>query len=60
MANPKKKRSPSKQGRIRAHKKLTAPNASLCPQCQEPRLPHRVCPHCGTYKGVEYITPAEA
>ncbi len=60
MANPKKKRSSSKQGRIRAHKKLDAPNASLCPQCHEPRLPHRVCPSCGTYKGVEFIAPSEA
>ncbi len=60
MANPKKKRSPSKQGRISAHKKLHSPNASLCPQCREPRLPHHVCPNCGTYKGVEFIAPPEA
>ena len=22
-----------------------------CPNCFEPRLPHRVCPQCGHYKG---------
>jgi large subunit ribosomal protein L32 len=26
-----------------------------CPQCHELRLPHRVCPSCGSYKGVEVI-----
>jgi large subunit ribosomal protein L32 len=26
-----------------------------CPQCHELRLPHRVCPSCGSYKGVKVI-----
>jgi large subunit ribosomal protein L32 len=35
----------------RAHDHLKAPGLSLCPNCHEPKLPHRVCPHCGYYKG---------
>jgi large subunit ribosomal protein L32 len=22
-----------------------------CPQCHELKIPHRVCPHCGYYRG---------
>ncbi|MDD4518556.1 MAG: 50S ribosomal protein L32, partial [Limnochordia bacterium] len=32
------------------------PNLVECPQCHEPRLPHRACPNCGTYKGRQVIT----
>ena len=30
-----------------------------CPNCHEPKLPHRGCPHCGNYKGREVIEVAE-
>ncbi len=30
-------------------------NLAECPNCHEPKLPHRVCPHCGQYKGREVI-----
>jgi len=56
MAVPKKKTSKSKKNMRRAHDAITAPNISLCPQCQEPKQPHRVCPNCGTYKGKEVIS----
>jgi large subunit ribosomal protein L32 len=39
---------------------LTPPSLSLCPQCNEPKLPHRVCPTCGTYKGREIISTEKA
>ena len=39
----------------RTHYKLAAPTHSVCPQCREPKLPHRVCPHCGYYKGREIV-----
>ncbi|MBC7912401.1 MAG: 50S ribosomal protein L32, partial [Pyrinomonadaceae bacterium] len=39
----------------RAHDALRAPQTSICPNCQEPRMPHRVCPKCGFYKGREII-----
>ncbi len=31
------------------------PTRSVCPQCRETKLPHRVCPHCGYYKGREIV-----
>jgi large subunit ribosomal protein L32 len=51
MAVPKRKISKSRRDKRRTHKKADAPNLSPCPQCSEPRLPHRVCPECGHYKG---------
>ena len=35
------------------------PEYSLCPNCHEPKLPHRVCKECGQYKGREVIQPPE-
>lgn len=55
MAVPKKKISKSKKNMRRAHDALSAPGISVCSQCQEPKLPHRVCSQCGTYKGREVI-----
>lgn len=51
MANPKHRTSKSKRDMRRSHDKLTAPNVSTCPQCGETKLPHHVCPNCGSYKG---------
>ena len=25
------------------------PSVTQCPKCQEPKLPHRICGHCGFY-----------
>lgn len=55
MAVPKQRKSRSKRDMRRAnHDKVTAPNISPCPNCNEPTLSHRVCPACGHYKGVKY------
>lgn len=35
--------------------KMSAPAISTCPQCHEPKLPHRVCPNCNYYDGKEVI-----
>ena len=52
MPVPKKKQSPTRRNKRRAnHDRMTAPQVVLCPQCNEPKLPHRVCGTCGTYKG---------
>ena len=39
----------------RANHKIAAPTYNACPQCHSPRLPHRVCPTCGTYAGREVV-----
>ena len=35
----------------RAHDHLVPPALGNCPNCGEPRPPHRVCPKCGFYRG---------
>jgi large subunit ribosomal protein L32 len=30
-----------------------------CSQCNEPVLPHRVCPNCGHYQGREVVPEEE-
>ena len=51
MAVPKRKGSRSRRGKRRSHDAIRIPNLSTCPQCTEPKLPHRVCTQCGTYRG---------
>jgi large subunit ribosomal protein L32 len=55
MPNPKHRHSKARRDKRRAHDFLTAPSMSECPNCHEPKLPHRVCPHCGQYKGREVV-----
>jgi len=52
---PKRKYAKARQGKRRNHIKVNAPATQLCPQCQSPKLPHRVCPTCGYYNGREVI-----
>jgi len=59
-AVPKKRTSRGRRNRRRAHDGLKGLNLIPCPQCHELRLPHRVCPSCGYYRGVEVMeTSAE-
>jgi large subunit ribosomal protein L32 len=51
MPNPKRRHSKARRDRRRAHDALVDPALSVCPHCHEPKQPHRVCPHCGTYRG---------
>jgi large subunit ribosomal protein L32 len=55
MAVPKRRQSRTRRDKRRSHDHLTPPGISLCPQCNEPKAPHRVCPSCGFYKGREVI-----
>ncbi len=56
MAVPKRK-----TGRARTHARrsmndrISAASRSICPQCGEVKLPHRVCGNCGYYKDREVI-----
>jgi len=56
---PKRKTSRGRQHRRRSHLALSKPKLVICPQCQNLRLPHRVCPSCGTYKGVKVVKMEE-
>ena len=50
MAVPKRRLSKCRRDRRRANWKLEAPGYVACPQCHEPKMPHRVCPICGVGK----------
>ena len=56
MPLPKRRHSRTRGRKRRPHYKLAGPAWSLCPQCRDPKLPHRVCPNCGTYKGREVLS----
>lgn len=55
MALPKRRHSSSRQGKRRGEQKVNVPSVSVCPNCKSPKLPHRVCPVCGYYKGRQVI-----
>jgi large subunit ribosomal protein L32 len=55
MAVPKKRQSRTRRDKRRAQYKVSAPRLNECPRCHSQRLPHRVCPTCGTYAGREVI-----
>lgn len=52
---PKKQLSKSKQRSRAAHYRTGAKGLSYCPQCHSPKLPHRICPGCGFYRGREVL-----
>ena len=57
MAVPKRKTSKAKKNsRKSQNMKMNTPGLSECPQCHEPKLPHRVCPNCNYYDGKEIVS----
>ena len=44
MAVPKQKQSHARTNQRRSQHKISAPALNECPQCHQPRRPHRVCP----------------
>jgi len=55
MGVPKRKHSRSRSGNRASHQALKMPALSKCPQCGQPKIPHRVCHYCGYYKGRKVI-----
>jgi large subunit ribosomal protein L32 len=55
MAVPKRRTSKSRQGHRRSHHYVTAVQVQYCPKCNEPVMPHRLCPNCGSYQGREVV-----
>ena len=61
MAVPKRKHSQARKNKRRSNVwKLEMPAFSKCTQCGQLKAPHKVCPHCGYYKGKEIIKMEEA
>ncbi|UCD09501.1 MAG: 50S ribosomal protein L32 [Dehalococcoidales bacterium] len=48
---PKRKYAKARQGKRRSHIAASAPALITCSQCNSPKLPHHVCPTCGSYNG---------
>lgn len=59
MANPTSKHTRSRRDKRRANWKVLSPTIGLCPACQEPKLPHRVCMSCGSYNGKKILEVVE-
>jgi large subunit ribosomal protein L32 len=60
MPLPKRRHSKTRGAKRRTHWKLSVPNIVECPHCHQPKLPHRICPNCGYYKGRQVTEPKEA
>ncbi|HNS35854.1 MAG TPA: 50S ribosomal protein L32 [Mesotoga sp.] len=60
VAVPKQKRSRSRT-RLKRAKTYSAIKVavSTCPNCGEPKQPHRVCLHCGYYGGRQILEIGE-
>jgi len=54
-ALPKRKYAKARQGKRRSHLVAKPPVVESCPQCHSPKLPHHVCPTCGSYGGREVV-----
>ena len=52
---PKKKYPKSRRGKRRSHLGVAVPTLMDCQQCHSKKLPHHVCPTCGSYNGREVI-----
>lgn len=55
MPLPKQRVSPRRRDTRRAHHAMELPTLNPCPQCKQPRRPHRACPNCGHYRGREVV-----
>lgn len=55
MAQPKRRWSRKRTYTKRSTWKLENPNLAVCKHCNEPVMPHRVCPNCGYYNGKEVV-----
>lgn len=55
MPTPKRKTPKAKTASRRSQWKGSAPTYAECPQCHQPKLPHRVCPNCGYYAGRQAV-----
>lgn len=55
MALPKRRHSHQRKNKRRSHDALSVTIVSECPNCHEPKLPHRICPKCGYYNDRQVV-----
>jgi len=60
MALPKRRHSHQRTHKRRSHDFLKLDTLSTCPQCNEPKQPHRACKNCGYYGTRQVIKGQEA
>ncbi len=60
MPVPKRRHSGTRRDKRRSHDAIGQPATSFCPNCQEPKLPHRICVSCGYYNGKKVIKAKES
>ena len=59
MSLPKSKQSKPRGRKRRTHYKAAEVSISECPQCSQPKMPHRACPNCGYYRGRPILSTQE-
>lgn len=59
MAVPKRRTSHARQGKRRSHLHKKPMQIQYCSRCEQPVLPHHVCPNCGYYQNREVVPPEE-
>ena len=59
MALPKRRQSKARGRKRRTHYKANSVTTSTCSQCNQAKIPHRICPNCGYYKGRAVISVTE-
>jgi large subunit ribosomal protein L32 len=62
MAVQKRRQSSARRDSRRAQWMASVKHATVgsCPNCGEPKAPHRVCMKCGWYNGQKVVEVAEA
>ncbi|MDD5439732.1 MAG: 50S ribosomal protein L32 [Candidatus Omnitrophica bacterium] len=55
MPNPKRRHSKARGRLRRTFYKLEPLQLGKCPQCGKAKMSHRICPHCGYYKGKQVV-----
>jgi large subunit ribosomal protein L32 len=51
MGLPSKKRTSQSKHDRASHFAIKHKPLGACSKCGKPTMPHKACPHCGTYKG---------
>jgi large subunit ribosomal protein L32 len=55
MSVPKQRHTKQRRDAKRDRFAIEQVKTQTCPKCGKDKLAHRVCPHCGFYKGNEVV-----